>query len=361
MLLHSMNDRLPQIAPTFTINVNKNLSAFDRPFSQANVGEVPPKHVKDFNYSMNDKYYGVDVSKDKLDIYCDGKSYVIENTKKAIKAFVKGMPAGSYIAMESTNTYHYVIADWCHCCGMRTYVVNPRITSHYREVHAIRGHNDRLDALNMCKFIKSEHTDLREYVPKSDDQRKLETLIRRRHKATSFKGDLTQSIGNISYLKKEFKEVIAKIDALVARIDELIEKILDGNEDRKRLMKINGVGPVVSAVLVSDLRCYTFVNADAYVAFCGLDPKPNQSGKFFGRCKISKQGSKLTRCLLYIAAMSGTKTKVWKPIYEKLLARGLSKVQAIVCIARKILRTAWSIYTYKTEFDPARILSVCKN
>lgn len=27
MLLHSMNDRLPQIAPTFTINVNKNLSA----------------------------------------------------------------------------------------------------------------------------------------------------------------------------------------------------------------------------------------------------------------------------------------------------------------------------------------------
>jgi len=33
----------------------------------------------------------------------------------------------------------------------------------------------------------------------------------------------------------------------------------------------------------------------------------------------------------------------------------LSSTAALVILARRIARTAWSMYTYKTKFDPARL------
>ena len=36
--------------------------------------------------------------------------------------------------------------------------------------------------------------------------------------------------------------------------------------------------------------------------------------------------------------------------------KGLSSTAAIVIVARRLARTAWSMCTYKTEFDPGRLM-----
>jgi transposase len=61
------------------------------------------------------------------------------------------------------------------------------------------------------------------------------------------------------------------------------------------------------------------------------------------------------RRLLYLAAMSAKKTKAWKPLFERYRAKGLSTTACFVILARRIARTAWSMYTYKTEFDSGRL------
>ena len=63
------------------------------------------------------------------------------------------------------------------------------------------------------------------------------------------------------------------------------------------------------------------------------------------------------RRLLYVAAMAAAKTKLWKPVYEQYRAKGLSTTAALVVIVivRRIARTAWSVYSHKTEFDPKRV------
>ena len=66
------------------------------------------------------------------------------------------------------------------------------------------------------------------------------------------------------------------------------------------------------------------------------------------------------RRLLYLAALSAAKTKPWRPLYEHYRAKCLSSTAALVILARRIARTAWSIYTYKTEFDPARLTNPLK-
>jgi transposase len=96
-------------------------------------------------------------------------------------------------------------------------------------------------------------------------------------------------------------------------------------------------------------------SADAFVAFTGLDPRPDDSGQHRGKRRLSKRGPAELRRLLYVAAMSAKKTKAWKPLFEHYRAKGLSSTAALVILARRIARTAWSMYTYKTDFDPARL------
>ncbi|MFO0323371.1 MAG: transposase, partial [Burkholderiales bacterium] len=96
-------------------------------------------------------------------------------------------------------------------------------------------------------------------------------------------------------------------------------------------------------------------SADAFVAFTGLDPRPDESGRYRGKRRLSKRGPSELRRLLYVAAMSARKTKTWKPIYEHYRAKGLSSTASLVVIARRLARVAWSMYTNNTPFDPTRI------
>jgi len=123
------------------------------------------------------------------------------------------------------------------------------------------------------------------------------------------------------------------------------------------LCKINGVGAVVGSILVNALERVPLRSADAFVAFTGLDPRAMESGQYRGRRRLSKRGPSELRRLLYLAAMSASKTKTWQPLYDHYRAKGLSSTTALVILARRIARTAWSIYTHKTEFDPKRLTS----
>jgi hypothetical protein len=47
-------------------------------------------------------------------------------------------------------------------------------------------------------------------------------------------------------------------------------------------------------------------NADAFVAFTGLDPRPDDSGQHHGKRRLSKRGPTELCRLLYLAALSGS-------------------------------------------------------
>ena len=104
------------------------------------------------------------------------------------------------------------------------------------------------------------------------------------------------------------------------------------------------------------LQRIPFATAQAFVAYTGLDPRPMDSGHKVGRRRLSKRGPAELRRLLYTAAMSASKTKLWKPLYLRQRAKGLSATAALVILARKIARIAWSVYHHQTSFDPNRLL-----
>lgn len=83
----------------------------------------------------------------------------------------------------------------------------------------------------------------------------------------------------------------------------------------------------------------------------GLDPRPRDSGQCRGQRKLSKRGPAELRRLLYIAAMTAARHPVLKAFHERQRAEGLSPIAAYNVLARKLLRTAWSIVRYDRPFD----------
>ena len=305
---------------------------------------------------------GVDVAKDAVVVACAAQSFpvhAIANQRAPLLAWLKSLPAGSRIGMESTGGYHELLADLAHAQGHIVFLLNPLDTKHYARAMGNRAKTDRVDAQLIARLVAQEHARLRPYTPPTANQRKLDRMIRRRAKIVRIKSSLTLTMGNLSGFTAELKAVLCKLDALIAKIDSAMSAIAacspQHGEAQQRLQTIVGVGPVVGMALTNTLERVSFRNADAFVAFTGFDPRANDSGHKIGRRRLSKRGPAELRRLLFNAAMAAIKSEAWKTIYEHYRARGWSTTAVLVIIARKIARAAWSIHHYHSTFDPERI------
>ena len=93
------------------------------------------------------------------------------------------------------------------------------------------------------------------------------------------------------------------------------------------------------------------------VAYSGLDPRPNDSGSKSGRRRISKRGSPELRRQLYLAAFAASHSKALGPLYRSIKAKGFKTTQALVILARKLLRVAWAVWKTGKPFDPSLMIA----
>jgi transposase len=305
---------------------------------------------------------GADVAKQAIVVACSEGSFPVRevaNQRMAMLAYLKGLPVGSRIGVESTGTYHEVFAELAHQLGFLVFVLNPKDTRHYAKAVGQRGKTDRVDAELIARMIAHEHTKLHAWIPPTPQQREIDRLIKRRATLISLRGAVEMSLNELGGFADDLKALKTRFNQLIARLDLRVKALVEASPERKqnftRLCTISGVGPVIGTALVNTLERVPLKSADAFVAFTGLDPRPDDSGQHRGKRRLSKRGPAELRRLLYMAAMSAVKTKTWSPLYENYRARGLSSTAALVILARRIARTAWSIYTYKTEFDPSRL------
>src|SRR6202795_2041162 len=299
---------------------------------------------------------GADVAKDEIVVACSEGSFPVRqvtNQRMAVLAFLKSLPAGSRIGVESTGSYHELFAGLAHQLGFRVFLLNPKDTRHYAKAVGQRGKTDRVDAELIARMIAHEHTKLHAWTPPTPQQRELDRLIKRRATLISLREALEMSLHELDGFGADLKALRTRFNLLIARIDLRVKALIEANPER--LCTITGVGPVIGTALVNTLERVPLKSADAFVAFTGLDPRPDESGQHRGKRRLSKRGPGELRRLLYMAAMSAIKTKTWRPLYEHYRAKGLSSTATLVILARRIARTAWSIYTHKTEFDPSRL------
>jgi transposase len=310
----------------------------------------------------NSGVFGADVSKAKLVIGDYDCAVLLElaNTPQAIAQWLSTIPAGSVIAMEATGVYHQPLAALAHACGMRVFVLNPRALKHYAEAIGQRGKTDSVDTRMIARYAMHEQAKLVSWQPASAASTQLTQLLSRRRALVQAAQTLSQTLLGVAALKAQREELLATIKRMIKQVELLVRAELAKTpafaELHQRLSGIVGVGFVVAAELVAAFTALRFARVDAFVAYTGLDPKPDDSGVRRGRRRLSKRGPALLRCLLYTAGMAACHSKLFKPLYARLRARGLATTEAIVILARKIARIAFSLYRSGATFEPVRHL-----
>ena len=305
---------------------------------------------------------GADVDSRSVMVACSAGSFKpcrIANERRAIAAWVRKMPPGSRLAMESTGSYHELLADLAHGAGLQVFIVNARDIRRYGQGIGRRGKTDRIDAEVIARYIAREHEELHAYMPPTDEQRMLTKLISRRAKLVQAKSSIKQSLGGLPALGIETRRLSRHIDQVIASVDLLMQRTVQQmpavHEAAEHIATIPGFGVLTSTYLGHRFTRVPYSTSDAVIAAAGLDPRPDDSGLRQGRRRLSKRGPAEDRRLLFNCARSAAQRNPWRPYYEVQLAKGLSKTAAAVVLARKMLRVAFAVYKHRQSFNPLLI------
>ena len=150
-------------------------------------------------------------------------------------------------------------------------------------------------------------------------------------------------------IHKSLKETIEFLSKQLAQLQKDIDAHIDQHsnlqKDRALLQSIPAVDPQVGSNMLSVMHNHDFSSAEQLAAYLGLVPVERQSGSsVLGRARMSKAGPARIRAVLYMAAVVGTRYNPHvKAVYERLLARGKSKMSSLGAAMRKLVHLCFGV------------------
>lgn len=310
-----------------------------------------------------DRYFiGADVGKFEIVIashHCaQSKPLTIPNTRSAIRGWLRTISPATCLAMEATGGYQNLLADMAHAHGLSVYVLNARWVHHYAMSLGNRGKTDRLDAQVIARYLAQEHEALHPYAPEPAQLKRLREQQALRAAVVKAATLLKLSLARLAQADEQglVRDAVVQLHQVDKQLTQQMQRQVKATPQTahtyRLLRTVTGIGAHTAISLSTLLARIRFANADAIVAYSGLDPRPKESGNYTGQRKVSKQGDKRLRALLYNGACSACQTKAFSSYYRGLRERGLATTEALVILARKLLRIAYGVWRTQRPFDP---------
>ena len=114
------------------------------------------------------------------------------------------------------------------------------------------------------------------------------------------------------------------------------------------LLALPGCGELSAAKLLGESAGITrFHSEAAFARHAGIAPIPVWSGHTAGRVRMTRSGNRQINCAIHRIAITqaripGTLGKIY---YEKKLAEGKSKTEALRCLKRRLARVVFNLLT----------------
>jgi transposase len=318
-------------------------------------------------------FLGIDVGKKDLFCHIIGPDRIssarFDNTATGIKSLLKWQKKEAAVSplsacLEQTGHYGDAIATALHdfqICSL--HVVNPYQIKAFGMQKLRRNKSDPADARLIARFLKSEHSELRLWQPRSPKQQRITELSRYADSLTQDTARLktkldaqpektiTTSLNRrIKYQQKELKAT----RKLIIEIIKSDPKIADKD---KLLKTIPGIGDIASQIVIAELPDLSeFEDARQLAAWTGLTPQHYQSGTS-GRTRtpITKIGSVHLRRGLFMPAMTA---RVFNPLLkifgDRLQKNGKNPKEIIIAIMRKLLHQIYGILKSGQPYDPEK-------
>jgi Transposase and inactivated derivatives len=167
---------------------------------------------------------------------------------------------------------------------------------------------------------------------------------------------IISDINIIENFEYQIELIVSEIQNLLSS-SEIPEDIVRNIE---LLKTIPGIGELTAITIVSEIGdIKNFTKPKHLVAFFGLDPSVNESGKFKGSNNhISKRGTRIGRRALYAVALASIRTKrngqATNSIlldYYKNNMNGKSKKVGLVSIMHKLMKYIFSVLRNQKPYE----------
>jgi transposase len=167
---------------------------------------------------------------------------------------------------------------------------------------------------------------------------------------------ITTSISLYQAIDAEAAKLLGEIKSFI-NSDEMPQALYKNIE---LLMSIPGVGYITAITILAEIDDIDkFLTPKQLVAFFGVDPAVNESGKFKGdKVKMSKRGTRLGRRALYAVALASIRTKrngeatnqVLLTYYQENLKGKKAKV-ALVAIMHKLINYLFAVLRNQQKYQ----------
>jgi transposase len=142
----------------------------------------------------------------------------------------------------------------------------------------------------------------------------------------------------------------------IAELEATLAEVLRDDPPSQHLQgEVPGLGPLWAAIIRAELGDVTrFSRVDQVIAYAGLEPRTNDSGRYAGQRHLSKRGPGAWRHALYMAALVAVRFRAeWRAGYQRLLDRGRAKKEALTILSRKLLKVIYHLWRTDASYNPA--------
>jgi transposase len=305
-------------------------------------------------------YVGIDVCKERLDVYLHplGERLTVANDAggwRRLRRRLGGLPVVLAV-MEATSKYHRGIHRRLHAAAIPAAVVNPLRARLFAEAAGRLGKTDSIDARMLA--LMAEQLAPRPTAPLSPEAEALQELARARVAALAERVAIGQrrDVTANAFLRRELAARHASLERHIARLETEIDRIIAVDPDLARrkavLLSIPGIGPVTAVTLIAGLGELGSLSDKQVASIAGLAPHPRDSGERQGQRRTGGGRSRL-RSSLYMAALAAIRTNLdLKAFHQRLRDNGKPPKVAITAVMRKLLVLANSLVAQNRTWTP---------
>ena len=295
------------------------------------------------------------------------------NTPQGHQAVLRFLECSAHpvrVCMESTGLYGLDLALTLERAGVAVMVANPRAVRHFAQALLERSKNDELDAGVLCEFaarmpFQAWRAPSAAALQLVAVARRLEALTdmlaaekNRRHAAS-----LSAALPAI--VRRDIARSLQTQQRAIQRLTRAAQEFILADPELARryelLLSIPGFGPTSAVHTLAELTLLPAgMDVRQWVAYAGLDPREYTSGtSVHKKVRISKAGNKHLRRALYMPALvASVREPHLRAFYEHLLARGKTKMQALVAVMRKLLHAIYGMFKHDQLFAGEKVYAL---
>lgn len=293
--------------------------------------------------SKEQTYVGVDVAKDNLDFAVSGdtKRWRFGNSPAGIKQAIAELRVVKPVLVVFEATGGLEVPLWAALseAGLDAAPMNPRQIRDFARAKGRLAKTDAIDAQVIAQYGQAMQPKPQAF-PDTHDLK--EVMARRSQLVEMISAEKTRlKAVRQESIKQDIKAHIEWLETRLSDVEKGLRKAIKASpvwrEKDELLQSTPGVGPTLSATLLTQLPELGTLNRHQVAALSGVAPLNRDSGLMRGKRTVWG-GRPRVRRALYMAALVGTRyNSVIRAFYQRLCSEGKAKKVALVACMRKLL------------------------